>query len=82
VQEYQAARQALTNRPPRAAGPAAPRQALSEALLKRRDEFMAQRINETLQDGETGILFLGMLHSLERYLAWDIGVIYPLHRPG
>ncbi len=81
VQEYQLARQSLTTRPPRAAGVAAQRRALSEALLKRRDQFMAQRINDTLKDGETGILFLGMLHSLERYLHQDVKVIYPLHRP-
>ena len=80
VQEYQSARQSLTTRPPRAAGVAAPRRALSEALLQRRDQFMAQRINETLKSGETGILFLGMLHSLERYLNPDVKVIYPLHR--
>ena len=42
---------------------------------------MAQRINDTLKDGETGILFLGMLHSVERYLHPDVKVIYPLHRP-
>ena len=42
---------------------------------------MAQRINDTLKDGETGILFLGMLHSLERYLNPDIKVIYPLQPP-
>jgi pheromone shutdown protein TraB len=59
---------------------AAPRRALSEALLQRRDQFMAQRIHETLKSGETGILFLGMLHSLERYLNPDVKVIYPLHR--
>ena len=80
VQEYQFARQALTARPPRAAGVAAPRRALGEALLQRRDQFMAQRINETLKNGETGILFLGMLHSLERYLHSDVKVVYPLHR--
>ena len=80
VQEYQSARQSLTTRPPRAAGVAAPRRALSEALLQRRDQFMAQRIHETLKSGETGILFLGMLHSLERYLNPDVKVIYPLHR--
>ena len=80
VQEYQLAKQSLTTRPPRAAGVAASRRALSEALLQRRDQFMAQRINETLKHGETGILFLGMLHSLERYLHPDVKVIYPLHR--
>ena len=80
VQEYQLARQSLTTRPPRAAGVAAARRALSEALLQRRDQFIAQRINETLKSGETGILFLGMLHSLEGYLHPDVKVIYPLHR--
>jgi hypothetical protein len=80
VQEYQLAKQSLTMRPPRAAGVAAARRALSEALLQRRDQFMAQRLNDSLKDGETGILFLGRLHSLERYLQPDVKVIYPLHR--
>jgi len=81
VQEYQLARQSLTTRLPRAAGVAAAQRGLSEALLQRRDQFMAQRINETLRNGETGILFLGMLHSLERRLHPDVKVIYPLHQP-
>ena len=80
VQEYQLARQSLTTRPPRAAGVAASRLALSKALLQRRDQFMGQRINETLKRGETGILFLGMLHTVEEYLHPDIKVIYPLHQ--
>jgi hypothetical protein len=80
VQEYQLARQSLTTRPPRAAGVAAQRQALSQALLQRRDHCIAQRINETMKSGETGILFLGMLHALEGYLHPDVQVIYPLHR--
>jgi len=81
VQEYQSAKQSLTTRPPRAAGVAAANRAWSAALLQRRDQFMAQRINDTLKDGETGILFLGMLHSLEQYLNPDVKVIYPLQRP-
>lgn len=81
VQEYQLAKQALAARPPRAAGVAAQRRALTEALLQRRDQFIAQRINTTLKPGETGILFLGMLHSVERHLHQDLKVIYPLHRP-
>jgi len=81
VQEYQLAKQSLTTRAPRAAGVAAQRRARSETLLQRRDQFMAQRLNDTLKDGETGILFLGMLHSLEQYLNPDVKVIYPLHRP-
>ena len=80
VQEYQMAKESLAARPPRAAGVAALRRALTDALLERRDRFVAQRINETLKPGETGILFLGMLHSLEGYLQQDVKVIYPLHR--
>jgi hypothetical protein len=80
VQEYQLARQSLATRAPRAAGVAATRRALSQALLQRRDHFMARRINETLKSGATGILFLGMLHSVERYLNPDVKVIYPLQR--
>ncbi|MBM4286302.1 MAG: hypothetical protein FJ128_13815 [Deltaproteobacteria bacterium] len=81
VQEYQLAKQSLRGSTPRAAGLAARGRALSDALLKRRDQFIGQRINETLKSGETGILFLGMLHSLERYLQPDVKVIYPLQRP-
>jgi len=49
---------------------------LSDSLLKRRDQFIADRINSTLRFGETGILFLGMLHSLESWLAKDVRLIY------
>jgi hypothetical protein len=82
VQEYQLAQQTLTGHPPRPAGAAAQRRALSATLLQRRDQFIAQRINDTLKPGETGILFLGMLHAVERYLPRDLKVIYPLPRPG
>jgi hypothetical protein len=82
VQEYQLAQQTLIGHPAGPAAPAAPRRALSDSLLQRRDRFIAQRINDTLQPGETGILFLGMLHAVERYLPRDIEVIYPLSRPG
>jgi hypothetical protein len=78
VEEYQLARQTLGRRPPRAAGREAARRSAGDSLLQRRDQFMARQINDTLQRGETGILFLGMLHSLEKYLAKDIQVIYPL----
>lgn len=81
VQEYQLAKQSLAAPLPRASGVAARRRALTDALLQRRDQFMAQRLNDTLKPGETGILFLGMLHSLEGYLPQDVKVIYPLHQP-
>lgn len=55
--------------------------ALSRSLLKRRDQYIASRINATLLPGETGILFLGMLHSLASLLDEDIRVVYPLNKP-
>lgn len=58
-----------------AGGPGRP-----QTLLQARDRFIAQRINDTLQAGETGILFLGMLHAPEAFLSRDIRVIYPLGR--
>ena len=54
---------------------------LSQTLLKERDQAIAERINTTLLPGETGLLFLGMLHSPERWLARDIRVTHPLYPP-
>lgn len=56
-------------------------QALSSSLLKRRDGFIAGRIQTTLLQGETGILFLGLLHSLQEWLEKDIRVLYPIDQP-
>jgi hypothetical protein len=50
----------------------------AESLLKRRDQFIAQRIDDTLEPGETGVLFLGMLHALDEYMNKNIRVIRPL----
>jgi len=81
VQEYRLTCQALTSRTPRAAELAARRRSMGDALLEQRDRFIARRINETLQQSETGLLFLGMLHAVERFLPKDIKVVYPLRRP-
>ena len=56
-------------------------QALFDSLLRRRDQFIAHRINDTLCSGETGILFVGMAHSLGNKLSGDIDVVYPLSQP-
>jgi len=47
---------------------------LGSQTLQKRDKHIARRIGETLGAGETGIIFLGMLHSLRRYLPRDIRV--------
>jgi hypothetical protein len=54
---------------------------LRETLLEKRDRYIAARINGTLGAGESGILFMGMLHQVARYLDADIHVIWPLGPP-
>lgn len=53
----------------------------SRSLMVRRDRFIAGRINESLRAGETGLLFLGVLHSITSLLEKDIRVTYPIYRP-
>jgi hypothetical protein len=82
LEEYELVKQVLTETESGEAAEAESRlKALSDSLLKRRDEYIADRINGTLQTGETGILFLGMLHSVEHKLDSNIRVIYPMNKP-
>ena len=46
-------------------------------LLAKRDAFIAQRINQTLGEGEFGILFVGLLHNVHRGLLPDIELVVP-----
>jgi len=48
---------------------------VKHGLLKRRDMFIAQRINETLPNAGTGILFIGAVHNVKSRLPKDIKVI-------
>lgn len=47
------------------------------SLLEARDQFIAQRITESLKDGQLGILFIGLQHRVQDYLPNDLGVTYP-----
>ena len=79
VEEYRQAGAALASG---GVAPAKMRQTrLHDALLERRDRYIADRVNGTLGAGESGILFIGMLHEVTRYLDSDIDVVYPLGRP-
>lgn len=49
-------------------------------ILNRRDEYIAQRISETLLEGETGILFMGMRHKVHEKLPEDMEISYLIHR--
>lgn len=44
-------------------------------LLRKRDEFIAKRIKETLNHAEEGILFIGAYHNIKDRLPYDIQVI-------
>ncbi len=46
-----------------------------KSLLKKRDKFIAARIDKTLGEKETGILFIGASHSILPILPKDIHVI-------
>lgn len=82
VEEYELIKKILSAGDPSEAAKIEARQKpLSDTLLKRRDQYIADRINSTLQIGETGILFLGMFHSLSSLIDKDIRVIYPINRP-
>ena len=82
MEEYRLVQQILTAKDPQeAARIEARHEAHSRLLLAKRDQYIAGRINESLRAGETGLLFLGMLHSVEPRLAKDIRVTYPIHRP-
>ncbi|MGD0115190.1 MAG: hypothetical protein ABSC13_04210 [Dehalococcoidia bacterium] len=45
------------------------------ALLDERDEYIAGRIEDTLENGETGLLLVGMAHQVVQKLSRGITVI-------
>jgi len=46
-------------------------------LMEKRDKFIAERINETLKDGEVGVLFVGAYHNVLPRISKDI-IVYEL----
>ncbi len=82
VEEYQLVKEVFASGKPEVGTQGeARRKALRDSLLKRRDQYIARRVNGTLLTGETGLIFLGMLHSVGLWLDKDIRVVYPIHRP-
>lgn len=79
VEEYQLATAAFASGTP--AGTEIRQKELRDTLLEKRDRYIADRINRTLGAGESGILFMGMLHKVTKYLDSDINVVYPLGPP-
>ncbi|MBI3071362.1 MAG: hypothetical protein HYY84_04460 [Deltaproteobacteria bacterium] len=50
-----------------------------DALLQARDAFIADRIDKTLLDGETAILFIGLLHRVDEILAGKFDERHLIH---
>jgi hypothetical protein len=48
---------------------------IKNRLLNKRDEFISRRIDETLNQDEAGILFLGAYHNIKKKLPKDIQII-------
>ncbi|OIO41722.1 hypothetical protein AUJ63_05055 [Candidatus Pacearchaeota archaeon CG1_02_35_32] len=47
---------------------------VKQRLLNKRDKFIADRINETLNPNEKGIIFIGAYHNIKNRLAGDIQI--------
>jgi len=50
-----------------------------EALLSKRDAFVAKRIDESLAEGENGVLFLGLAHRVDELLEGKFEVRHLIH---
>ncbi|MDR3637639.1 MAG: hypothetical protein P4L84_27785 [Isosphaeraceae bacterium] len=76
IQEYTLARQILLGTKEDGSRAPSPSrvESRSREILDKRDRFIAERIAQTLQRGETGLLFLGMLHSINGRLPADVEV--------
>lgn len=78
MEEYEAL-QAIANCPDGEAKTATRLEYLkkSSLLLEQRDEYIAQRIRETLPGGKTGLLFIGAAHDVGSLLTNEIRVSTP-----
>lgn len=47
---------------------------VKNSLLDKRDRFIAKQINDALQEGECGILFIGAFHAVRKWLQKEIVV--------
>ncbi len=55
-------------------------QRLAKSILKKRDLYIGQRIDKTLREGETGLLFIGITHRVDETLPKDIAIDYLIYR--
>jgi len=76
LEEYELAQRVLVSADARGAGTRRSVQSdLGKRILEKRDRYIAERIGQTFRVGETGLLFLGMLHSLVGHLPVDVQMV-------
>jgi hypothetical protein len=73
VREYQLQQRQAKKRAAPQSVPGPPN-AEAQAVLQARDRFIAERIEKTLQEGETALVFLGAAHRLDGLLKSGIPV--------
>jgi hypothetical protein len=80
VMEYEIVRKSLLNMDD-SSSPKSEMETELAALLHRRDQFIAKRIDETLQEGQSAFLFIGMLHDVAKWLPTDLTIEFPFGQP-
>lgn len=75
IEDYQLMRDVLVA-PEDARKPGAAYKKKASELLTRRDTYIRQRIDATLPDNGTGIVFVGLVHTADQGLSKDISVSY------
>jgi len=80
LREYQLVKSQLEAGTQESAAEAGRAKQTALTTLHERDRFIARRIEATLADEETGILFLGLAHEVHRYLCGNIRVQFLIHR--
>lgn len=80
MQEYDLLNKLLTKKAANREAIQAEYQEKSRALLTLRDQFIFNRITSTLQEGETPIVFMGVMHRLDKMLEKDFLVSYVIYR--
>ncbi len=78
MEEYKLAKKSLKSGLKLAKASSKQVQERQDEILRKRDRFIADRINDTLGLGEVGIIFLGMLHDIRPWLSEDIEVTMPI----
>jgi hypothetical protein len=55
-------------------------QRLAGTLLQKRDAYMGRRIDQTLREGETGLLFIGFSHRVNEKVPKEVDIEYVIYR--